>query len=317
MVLISMRDSMLVTRFLHSTLLLGMTKVAVEYFAHRPKHAQHEQYAYKRGQMGNALEYGHKDEATHAQEEYYLALACRQVTGRGGSLWCGRVAELALEAVLHDKGWNDHRHYRGYEYLLYHACGCDEALVPKHDGGYIANGREGTARIGGYDNERGILDAVLVVAHELAQYHYHHNARGKVVEYGRQEECHDGYAPQQTALAGGAHQVAHKVKATVLVDELNNGHGTHQEEQGGRCGAKVVLYHLAHGLRYFVANGGGKVLAWVEHEDGPTAHKHEQSNGGFVDFCKAFDGYQEVAQYEYSHNQCGKCSHYALCFKSS
>ena len=59
--------------FLHSTLLLGMAKVAVEYFAHRPKHAQHEQYAYKRGQMGNALEYGYKDEATHAQEEYYLA----------------------------------------------------------------------------------------------------------------------------------------------------------------------------------------------------------------------------------------------------
>ena len=69
----------------------------IENLRHRPEHAQHEQDAHERGQMGNGLEDGHEDQSTDTQEEDGLALSSREavaILSRGHFL---RGCQLALE----------------------------------------------------------------------------------------------------------------------------------------------------------------------------------------------------------------------------
>ena len=122
------------------------------------------------------------------------------------------------------------------------------------------------ARVGGNDYKRGVDDAVAVVGHQLAQYHYHHYGSGHVVENGRKEERDESNAPQQSPLALGGDDAPDEVESPILVDHLNDGHCTHQEKQRGGSAAKVALHHLADGRSYILAHRPRHVTAGVDHE---------------------------------------------------
>ena len=92
-----------------------------------------------------------------------------------------------------------------------------------------------------------------MIADEFAEYHYHHNARGEVVENGRQNERHKGDAPQQRTLRPGLHNILHPVETTVLVDNLHDSHGSHQEEERRGRVAQMVGNHLVNKLGQSVA----------------------------------------------------------------
>ena len=113
---------------------------AIEYFCDRPEHTEHKQNAHKRWQVGNGLEDRHENETTDTKEEDSLTLAGRQkvtiiVNNR---FLCKR--EGALQREREDIGRDDHRHHRRDEDLHDDTSCGDDTLVPKHDGGDIADG---------------------------------------------------------------------------------------------------------------------------------------------------------------------------------
>ena len=64
-------------------------QVAVEYLRYGPQYAEYKQDAYERRQVGDALEYGHEDEAAYAQEKYDFTLT-------GGQTGVGAVRALLV-----------------------------------------------------------------------------------------------------------------------------------------------------------------------------------------------------------------------------
>ena len=255
--------------------------------------------------MGDRLEYGDEHKAAHAEPEHGLALPVGEVVVSRFSCKRCSAGHLSLERQRQDVGRDGHRYERGDKQLLDYTGSGDEALVPKHDGGDVANGRECASRVGRYDYERGVDEAVLAVGHELAQYHNHDDGRGHVVEYGREEECKEGDAPQKGALALGLHHVAHEVEAAVLVNDFNYCHGSHEEEQRRGGAAEVALDDGACGRRDAVGRQSGGKVAGVEHVESPTCHEHQQRHGRLVHLGKRLQGDAEVPDDEY-HDDC-KC----------
>jgi len=143
----------------------------------------------------------------------------------------------------------------------------------------------------------------LAILHQLAQNHHHHDARGEIVENGREEECHEGYAPQQRTLGTGFHHRAHPVEPAILVDDLDDGHGSHEEEQRGRRAAEMVLDDGTHLIDQLLTTQAGNITARRKHEKGPAGHKHQQGHGGLVHFGNALKGYEQIA-HDKSNDNC-------------
>ena len=198
------------------------------------------------------------------------------------------VGQLAFERELQEKRRHNHRDNRRQEHLAHHARSGDATLNPQHNGRNIADGRERAARIGREDYERGIREAVFRVAHEFAQHHYHHDARGEIIENSREHEGDAGHAPKQFALGAGGEAVAHEIKAAVGIDDFNNRHGPHQEEQDFARVAEVAQQQvLVDDLRGLIGSNSrhfGEILAGVDHKQRPARHAHQQSRGSLVDF---------------------------------
>ena len=135
----------------------------IEYLGHRPQHAKYEQDADKRWQVGDGLEYRYEDESAHAEEEDNLALSGRQAVALFNDCCLLNGHEVTIQRQRQEIGRNDHRHQRGNENLHDDAGSCDDAFVPQHDGGYVADGRECTAGVGSNDYQGGIDEAVLLV----------------------------------------------------------------------------------------------------------------------------------------------------------
>ena len=60
----------------------------------------------------------------------------------------------------------------------------------------------------------------------------------------------------------------------------------------------MMLYHLTDCQWHVFADGCGDILAWVNHKERPADDKHEQGNGGLVDFGNSLNGYKEIANDE-------------------
>ncbi len=283
---------------LHGTFLFFLFQAGVEHLCHRPEHAQHEQNADERRQVGNRLENRHENQSAHTEEENRFALAGRKLAGLETLRLLLGEGQFALQRERQDVGRNHHRHERRQENLHNHARRRNHALVPEHDCRHVADGREGAARIGCNHHQGSVNQAVFLVADELPENHNHHNRRGQIVEDGRQDERHEGDAPEQFFLARGLQHVAHKIKAAVLINEFHDGHRAHQEEQCGRGGAEVSFNLLAHDEGFPLANGRSQILCRINHEERPADDKHQQRNGRLVHFRYTFDGNAEVADDE-------------------
>ena len=142
--------------------------MSVEHFRHRPQQTQYKQDAHERWQMGDGLEDWHEDESAHAKEEHHLALRCRQSAGSHRLCLFSGEGELSLQMQREDIGRDEHGDERRNEDFRDDAACRDDALVPEHDGRHVADGREGTARVGCDDDERGVDNAVALVADQLA-----------------------------------------------------------------------------------------------------------------------------------------------------
>jgi hypothetical protein len=60
----------------------------------------------------------------------------------------------------------------------------------------------------------------------------------------------------------------------------------------------VFLDDVAYGNGYLIRSNSRKITGRGNHIDRPTDYKHQQGNGCFIDFGKALDGYEEIAQDE-------------------
>ena len=100
------------------------------------------------------------------------------------------------------------------------------------------------------------------------------------------------------------HHAAHPVESTVLVDNLNDSHGSHKEEQCSRSVAKVLLNDGSHLLSHsgyaarVVRVHKVEILQRIEHVERPAHNEHKQRNSGFVHFSQAFGGDACVSQHE-------------------
>lgn len=277
--------------------------VAVEQFGDQPKQAEHQKYADKRGDMREGLEDGDEHQSAYTDPEDCLALAfCQGVVDGVRFHGCAR-GQRALEREGEQVGRDDDGNERGDEEFFDDSGRRDEAFVPEHDGGDVADGREGASGVGGNDDQRCVDEAVFVVGHQLAQYHDHDDGRGHVVEDGGQEEGEDGDAPEQGALAARGQQVAHEVEAAVLVDGFDDGHGAHQEEERGGRAAQVAFDDGGRGGGQAVGRDACGEVAGVEHVECPRGHEHEQGDGCLVDFRHGLECDAEVADDE-EDNDC-------------
>ena len=82
---------------LRSALVVVFGQVAVEYLSGRPQHAEHQQYAYERGQMGDRLEYGDEHQSAYADPEHGLALPVGEVVGHRRGREVGPAGNLSLK----------------------------------------------------------------------------------------------------------------------------------------------------------------------------------------------------------------------------
>lgn len=281
----------------HRVVLGGGT---VEALGDCPEQSEHEQYAHERRQVGKIAEYGDEDESAHTEEEHraplpsgeYRHIVLRQVLSH---------IELSLQRELQYEYRHHHRHERRQEQFCQHSARCYHALYPQHDGRNVSYGRERASRVGGYYHYRGEYHALLVVAYELAQHHNHHDGRGEIVEYGREEERHEGDAPQQFALATGLHDVAHEVESAIGVHNLHDGHRSHEEEQSLGSVAEVHFQNLAHMRGYRphafrrTADGGGEILSGVCHVCRPAQYAHEKRHCRLVHFGETLCRYAHIS----------------------
>ena len=287
-------------------------EIAVEDLRHRPQRAEHQEDADKRRKVGDALEDGNEEQTADTDPEHDLALSLREV-----ALVLLALAivldghQLPLEMILEDESRENHGDKAGEEDLADHASGSDKTLVPQHDGRHVANRRERATRVGGNDDQRGVDDAVVLVGDKLAEDHDHDNTGGQVVKNRREDERQESNTPQELTLAARVHDALHPVEAAVLIDHLDDSHGSHQEEQSRRGTTEVALddtadevgdTFMAHRavrkhLRHLMGDGG------VEHKQCPTGHKHQQSHSGLVHFRHALKSYARITQDEDDDNR--------------
>ena len=93
-------------------------------------------------------------------------------------------------------------------------------------------------------------------ADEFSEYHDHHDGRGEVVEYCREDKGHEGDTPQQGFLAFGLQCVSDEIETAVLVYKFHDCHCSHEEEQCSGSAAKVVFNGFVDYRRNLVADGG-------------------------------------------------------------
>ena len=116
----------------------------VENLSNSPQQTKNQQDAHEWRQVGDGLEDGHKAQTAYTKPEDDVALRlseCANIGLRQILL----LIKLALELVLQNECRYKHRYERWNKYLCKHTLSGDYALNPEHDGGNVANGREGAS----------------------------------------------------------------------------------------------------------------------------------------------------------------------------
>ena len=65
----------------------------------------------------------------------------------------------------------------------------------------------------------------------------------------------------------------------------------------------MLLYGTAHLIGQCHAAEAGDVTGWIDHEQCPADHKHEQGNGRLVDLRHALEGDEKVAHAKHDDNR--------------
>ena len=267
--------------------------------------------------MGDGLEYGHEDETAHTEEEDIFLFSRRNEVAAGDD--AVSFGQFACELPGHEEQRNDKGGHTRQEYIGHQGGGSHVAIDPKHDGGHVTDGRPSAAGIGCNDNHTGVNPAFVLVVDEFAQQHDHHDGGREVVEHGREEERDDAENPQQAAFFARGDAVGDDGEAPVHVDELDDGHGTDEEEERGGDVAHVLDdLHIKDeldallGQRPFLQGGRGRSDEFFElfsadggydgfGSDGikyPQEHAQEEGRCGLVDAQRVLERDRQVADDE-------------------
>ena len=111
-------------------------------------------------------------------------------------------------------------------------------------------------------------------------------------------------APQQSAFAMRLYGIAHKVEPTIGVNNLYDGHRTHEEEQRFGRFAQMFSQAFAHMRQYASSitcqfgHARQNEFGWVNHEKRPANHTHQERHRRLVHLRQAFEGYAKIAHNE-------------------
>ena len=190
------------------------------------KDGQGEHHSDVGGEVGHRFEDRHKNDQSQTDVQHprssWVLLSIR--------FGCIECAAERLEKTG-DPNRNDHAHQRRQDQVL-HKLYCAHLLSdPQHGRGHIPNGRPGTTRIGRNDDQTGKPQSIFRGLDQFAQDGDQHNGGCKVVNDGRENKTQYGHDPQQTPFLVGSYELLDGGKTVEVVDDLNNGHGAHQEDQ--------------------------------------------------------------------------------------
>lgn len=277
--------------------LLDAALLVVDDFGEHPHHAQRNHHPHVGGQMGDALEDRHEEQAEDADHEDELAQTGPHALGQAVFGGCGlhHRGFLAGDVVPGDGRRNGRRDECRQEERAHERLRGDVAAHPEHDGRHVADGRPCAAAVGRDDDDAGEEPALLAVGDDAPQQHHHDDGGGHVVEHRRHEEGDDGQQPEQLVLVVGGDVVGDDAEASVGVDEVDDGHGTDEVNQNFARVAQMVNQLV----------GDVRVVA-EEAEDGPDGSAHEQCDGRLVhlDFVLQRDegvAYHEEQNHGWNH----------------
>ncbi|MNZ86662.1 hypothetical protein D3C78_1054890 [compost metagenome] len=265
----------------------------MDHLGGHPEHAEAEQDAHVRRQVGDGLEHRHEQQRAEAEGQHQVAL---EVGGRAALLLAqvgplARARRLALEAEAEDQQRHQQAHQAGQEQAADHPGGADLVADPQHGGGHVADRRPGAAGVGGDHHDADVQPAFRAAADQLAQQRDHDDGGGQVVEHRGEEEGDETDDPQQVHALAGLDAVGDGAEALVGVDQLDDGHRAEQEEQDLGDLAQMVAQFADHAV---AGRSGGQDAAFAEDQHGPAQHGGEDGRGGLVDFQRVFEGDAEV-----------------------
>src|SRR3990167_9600689 len=115
----------------------------------------------------------------------------------------------------------------------------------------------------------------MLLLDQLAQQGNHDDGGGQVVQCGGEEECDKADHPQQVDPLAGADAVGDDLEAFVGIDQLDDGHGTHQEEQNLGNFAQMMAQLFGDVMVIATGAGGGGTdqrqnAVRAEYQQGPA-----------------------------------------------
>ena len=283
--------------------LLDAAFAVVDDLRQHPHHAQRNHHAHVGRQVGDALEYGYEQQAEDARDEDELAQPRTHALGQlrferafvhGGRVFVAHVAHR-------DRRRDDYRYDARHEKRSHQGRRSDVAAHPEHDRRHVADGRPCAAAVGRDDDQAGENPALLLIRNDSPQQHYHDDRRGHVVQRRRHEKRDDGQQPHQLVLVASGNVVGDDVEAAVRVDQIDDGHGSDQENQDFARVAQMV-YHLVADV----------AVVSPQAENRPYRAAHKQCDGRFVHFYLMLQRDERVTHHEEQNH----CQNHALCVKN-
>lgn len=129
----------------------------------------------------------------------------------------------------------------------------------------------------------------MQVGDQLAQQRDHHDGGGQVVQRRGQEEGDQPHQPQQVHALVSANAVGDDLETFMGIDQLDDGHRAHEEEQNLGNLAEMMTQLLDHMMGVGAGAGGAcsehrQNAVRTENQQRPGDHRREQSGGCLVDF---------------------------------
>ena len=103
-------------------------------------------------------------------------------------------------------------------------CSSDSTIAPQQKPSGITNHCETTATAGSYHNGATNKHPLPTVLHNTTHDNQHHRSSSEVVEVGRDDESSNGDGPKQPFRVMRLYPFLYKVKASIVIENLNNGH---------------------------------------------------------------------------------------------
>ena len=140
-----------------------------------------------------------------------------------------------------------------------------------------------------------------MVVDQFAQQRNHDDGGGQVIQHGREEESNQTHHPEQRDAFVGADAVSDDLETFMGIDQFDDGHGAHEEEQDLGDLTQVMAQLFSHVMVIARgARGGGsdqrQNAVRAEYQQGPANDGSQDGRRGFIDFQGVFEGDAQVTE---------------------